>query len=136
MSWLDKTFMSLDEVLAVSAPRNDELLTDLHKAAYRAKLDGLSQFKLGEPVELPMETETDTYAIKGVVVAIRFSQAQVRYDIAIPCEGSPLWMVLHDFRDNMRSLTTGDETNFIDSRVALAAVKRALPTTLSVVKDD
>lgn len=137
MSWLDKTFMRLDEVLAVSSPCNDELLADLQQAAYRAKLNGMSMFKLGEPVELPMYTSNEEkLSVYGVVVGIRFSVEQVRYDIAIPCENSPLWMVLHDFRDEMRSLETGKETEFIDSRVAAALIKRALPTTLTVVKDE
>lgn len=138
MSWIDRTFMTTEEVTLLSCPENSKALSNIAAAHYRAAVNKPTMFKLGEKVELLMhydEEERPPSVIQGVIVAIRYTASQVRWDVAIPIANSDLWVVLYNYRDEMRSLENSNETEFIETAILERMVKRAFPTPLTVVDD-
>lgn len=136
MSWFDRKFLTLEEVLDLPVESNEEKLVDLQQSSYLRKLNGNTQFHIGDRVEIIMEADPDNEAaqiptapviyVPGVVVGIRFTARKVSYDIAIPIEGCELFMVLNNFRDDMRTIDGSKETCFIEDRLLSALAKREL----------
>lgn len=147
MSWFDRKFFTLEEVLDSLADSSKERIVNMQQSAYLREVNGYSQFHIGDKVELIMEADPDNEAsqlptapviyVPGVVVGIRFTASQVNYDIAIPIQGCELFMVLNNFRGDMRTIDGSKETCFIEERVLSVLAKRELGApNLKVIKDE
>ncbi|MFS8300497.1 hypothetical protein ACMG5L_24420 [Escherichia coli] len=136
MSWFDRKFFTLEEVLDLPCDSSKEKLVNMQQSAYLRDVNGYSQFHIGDRVELVMKADPDNEAsqiqtapiiyVPGVVIGIRFTASQVNYDIAIPIEGCELFMVLNNFRGNMRTIDGGKKTCFIEERLLSTLAKREL----------
>ena len=147
MSWFDRKFFTLEEVLDLPVDSSKEKIANMQQLAYLREVNGYSQFHIGDKVELIMEADPDNEAsqlptdpviyVPGVVIGVRFTASQVNYDIAIPIQGCELFMVLNNFRGDMRTIDGSKETCFIEQREFSALAKRELGTpNLKVIKDE
>lgn len=142
MSWFDRKFFTLEEVLNLPCDANKEKIADMQRIALTHAINDVTQFSIGDRVELPFGTgeEGDNTTVKfvpAVVVGVHFTASQVSYDLAIPIDGCDLFMVFNNFRGDMRTIDGSNATDFIEKRVAEALVKKTLGTpNLKVIENE
>lgn len=141
MSWFDRKFFTLEEVLDLPCDANKEKIADMQRIALTHAINDVTQFSIGDRVELPFGTEEGNNAtaifVPAVIVGVHFTASQVSYDLAIPIDGCDLFMVFNNFRGDMRTIDGSNATDFIEKRVAEVLVKKTLGTpNLKVIENE